>query len=194
MSDPNDLDLDEELDETETDGSGDDGGQPEPAPQDGDGGENAPAGTDKRISDLMSAAQKAEARANKFEAELNRLKGAGTGTTGEPAKPAETDEFLSVLRDSTRETIYGSDPRLARYKVKPEAITGSTPTEMRASFDSLRAQIDSMESVIRSEVMREFGIDPEIVPGKTAALPKFGEMSDEEFAKFIETRRNSTVR
>lgn len=195
MADLEDLDLDEGLDDEAGDGSGDEqvDETETPAPQDTGGDEKPKAGTDKRISDLQSRADVETARANRAEAELRRLRGE-RGSTAESAADGETGEFLSALRDSTRETIFAQDPRLARYKVQPSEITGNTPAEMRASFDALRSRIDSMESAVRAEVQREFGIEPSIVPGRANALPKFGEMSDEDFAKFLDQRDRNPSR
>jgi hypothetical protein len=176
------LDLDEDADAAD---SGSDNSAP---PADAKPDDNS----EKRINDLMSKAQKAEARAAKAEA---ALKAAQSGEAPKDkdvadAKPAEGgDEFVQFARENARNTLFGSDPRLADYGLTAESIGGETVAEMRASLAAQRKLIDGIESAARNKILREHGLDPEVSTGAASEGAKdFAAMSNEEFKKFLAER------
>lgn len=187
------YDMDDEQDQTlDTDDVLDD----LEGSADADGTNDAPPSTDndsaeaesKRIRDLTSLWQKAEARAKKAEAAAARAQGRGMQTKGRTAS-AEIDEFAAFAREDARLRLHRSDPRFEKYGIEPTAISGTTLEEMKASFDAQRKVVDGLESRIRNEVLREHGFDLDVGGSNTeSALPDFGSMSPEDFAKFVERR------
>lgn len=183
-----DKDLDEDLEE-DTDDSGSDNSAP---PDDAEPKDNS----GKRINDLMSRAQKAEARAAKAEAALKAAKGESKDdqSDGEAdSKAPVRDEFVEFARENARSTLFGSDPRLAAYGLTAEAIVGNTISEMQASLKAQKKLIDGIESAARQSVLREHGLDPEVSTGAASEkAPDFASMSQEEFEKFLNKRDNRT--
>jgi hypothetical protein len=183
MADTEDFELDNE-EELEPDASESDAGETsEDAPQGKPEGSEAES---KRISDLMSKWQKADAENARLKAEL--AKAAKPKTPTNRSEP-QGDEFMEFAREHARNTLFASDPRLAKYGVDVNAIQGDTPAEMRASLEQQRKLIDSLESRIRNEVLAEHGLDAEVASGSgSKGLPDIGAMSDEEFNKLMERR------
>lgn len=183
--------LEDQLDD-DNDASGGDSGSDNSAPPDGEAQSDSADG--KRVNDLMSNWQREQARANKLERELQALRAASQGNTqgqGTPggASGAELDEFKEFARENARTTLYSSDPRLAEYGLKPEDIAGSTLAEMRASVKKHQSLIDGIETRARNRILAEHGLSPEVATGaSTESTPKFSEMSDEEFDKFLAKR------
>lgn len=176
-----DLDLDaDEADDSESDTSA-----PPKAEPSADNSE-------KRTNDLMSKWQAEQAKSAKLEKELASLKSAkqpapkGSATSdGNP----DADEFLKFTRESARKQLYDGDPRLGEYGVDLDAITGSTLAEMKKSFKSQVALVDTIETKARNRVLSEHGLSPEVEAGQGAeGLPSFSSMSDKEFAEFLTAR------
>lgn len=179
-------------DEGET-GTGSDGGDADALPT----GQDLKDGSkdSKRINDLMSRAQKAEARAEKAEKTLkaagSKSSDADAGNAAPPAViPPEIAQWLETAKDAARERIYNADTRFAKYGLDLALVDGEKPDEMRSAASRLSATIDVIESKVRNEVLVEHGLTPAAAGGSTA--PKMGDiatMSDEEFEKLV--RRGS---
>lgn len=187
---PPDNDSDDLFDGESTDDTAGSGSpQDPPAPQDDASGAGTP--DSKRISDLMSKWQSAEAKATRLENELARRKTAGTGdrnSGGPTAKPG--DEWLDFQRTMVRDSLFNSDPRLKTYGIDAAAIGGATPQEMKANFDRQVALIDKIETAARDVVLREHGLVPEIVAGTAERedAPDFSRMSKKEFEEYLAQR------
>lgn len=194
MADNEDLDLDFEdaLDDEGDSGSdgADDNDGTEGAPPDDDNSESDEPES-KRVNDLMSNWQKEQARANRLQAELDALKAPKSKGRAKATAAPEENEFVQFAREQTRNTLYASDPRLAQYGIDVTAITGSTPAEMQASLNGHRKMIDSLESRIRNDVLREHGLAPDVVSDGTRERRTRGfdpNMSDADFEKLLEKR------
>jgi hypothetical protein len=166
---------DEEGEEPEASGSGT---STDDAPQDP---------KDKRINDLMSKWQAAEAKAKRLEA---AQKGGDAGDDNPPAPeaaPAPVDEGLNeILRDAAREALFKSDPRLERFGFKADVITGSTAAEMRESLARQRALLDAVEGKVRNEVLAEHGLTNDAAGGGSEKPTDFASMKREDFLELVE--------
>lgn len=153
----------------------------------------APQADSKRVDDLMSKWQSEQARANRLQKELDAAR-AGGGSQGAPQGDADgsMDEFREFARENARNQLFGSDPKLAAYGLKAEDITGSTIAEMRESLRKHQKLIDGVETQARNQILAEHGLSPEVATGaSTENAPKFSQMSDEEFDKFLKERDGS---
>ena len=176
-NDQNLDDLEDSLDDT------DQGDNDTDADSDGDAGQGPDAGQDgatdnKRISDLMSKWQKAEARAAKAEADLAKKGAQGAATGGNAGQ-----EWLELFREQARDQIYRSDPRLAEYGIDPSSISGDTPAAMRESAALVIALVDKLETGVQDRVMKRHGLSPEVKSGPTSKGKSYADMSDEEIEK-----------
>ena len=175
------LDNEEELDDL-GESAGAESTDDAPPATDNDGSETE----SKRIRDLMSRADKAEARANQLEAQLK-----GKGSTKRSKDKAETDEFMELVREQSRNQLFSSDPRLAEYGLKPSVIAGNTPEEMRASFDQYKSLLDAIVSKVRNQVLVEHGLDAGVTgSGKGQELPDFSAMPAKDFKALMDRRSN----
>lgn len=148
----------------------------------------SPEGSDsKRINDLMSNWQKAEARAQKAEALLASQAAAAPGSRGDRGQPAKpVDEWLEYNRRLVRESLYTREPRFERYGIGPDSIEGATPAEMQASFDRQKALVEKIETKARNDALAEHGLVPELAGGLGGSEPAdFASMSTDEFEKFV---------
>ena len=184
-----DQDLDQFDDLDSGNDSAPESGSDSSAPPSGQSGEAS--NSDKRINDLMSKAQREEARANRLERELNALKGGGDASDDKapqarPRRQEETEAWAELLREESRKVLFASDPRLAEYGVTPDVLAGSTPDEMRESLRREVARIDAMESKIRNRVLTEHGLDPEVGGGAGEPPVDYASMSKEEFEKHLQ--------
>lgn len=184
-----DEDKDLGLDEDEGTDAADSGSDNSAPPADAKPEDNS----EKRINDLMSMAQKAEARAAKAEAALKAAQSGEQAPKDKDvagAKPASGgDDFVEFARENARNTLFGSDPRLAEYGLTAESIGGETVAEMRASLAAQKKLIDGIESAARNKILREHGLDPEVSTGAaTEGAKDFAAMSNEEFKKFLAER------
>jgi len=177
------TDNDNEL---ELDGDNDaDSGSDNSAPPETSG---TPASESKRVNDLMSNWQKAEARAKRAEAALAAAAAPQGGDAQTGAADSRISEFEEFARENARTTLYNSEPRFAKYEVEAGEIAGSTIAEMRASFAKVQKRIERMESLARSAVLQEHGLDPQVVSGAGEELPSFTTMSDKDFNEFLAKR------
>lgn len=143
----------------------------------------------KRINDLMSKWQASEAENARLKAQLDGGDAQPTKGKRQRRQSEDQDQFMEFAREQARNTLFGSDPRLAKYGVAPDAITGTTPEEMRESFSRQQKLIDSLESKIRNEVLQQHGLDLGVAGGgRQENTPDFGKMSQDEFIKYIERR------
>ncbi len=182
MAEPGeDLDLFDDSDGGGTPGEGTEGGDADGLPA----GQDPKAGTadSKRISDLTSKWQKAEARAKAAEAKLKPETpptGAGEGSAPS-AVPPEIAQWLETARDGARERIYNMDPRFAEYGVEQALIDGDSPDAMRQNQSRVKAVIDVVETKVRNKVLAEHGLTP-AASGSTA--PKLGDISSMDSKEF----------
>lgn len=188
MSDA-DQDLDLDLDDEDLDGSSDADDDGPDAPQSKETS-SAARSESKRVSDLMSKWQAAEARAKKAEDAL-----AKAGKQGSSASDGSGDEipeqvrrWMDAAKEGARERWYNSDPRFAAYGLEQALIEGADPEAMQASAKRLAALIDSVESKARQKVLDEHGLTPEFAGSTKAPTYDFASMSDEDFAKFLAKR------
>lgn len=182
-----DLDL---FDDTSdgTPGAGSDGGDAgaPPAGQDGQDGSK----DSKRISDLMSKWQKAEARAKAAEGKLTGSAApAGAGDGNAPPTvaemPPEVRAWLETAKDAARERVYNADPRFAKYGIDEALIDGETPDAMRAAAGRVKALIDGIETKARNDALAEFGLTPATAGGGSPKLGDVAAMSDKEFEALV---------
>lgn len=147
-------------------------------------GTEAPAAgdkTDKRIKDLQSKADAAEARANKAE-KLLQSSGAGKGSgAGDPA----TQALMQELREASLDAIYGENPVLKQYGIERSLIEGSTRGEMRQSADAVVGLIKSVSTKVRNETLAEHGISAPASGATRKAPVDYGSMSDADFDKLL---------
>lgn len=181
--DGNELDNDSALD---GDSGSDNSAPPKGAPADKDSG-------DKRVNDLMSKWQAEQARANKLEQELAAARGQQPAPKPDGDKPADggnqaSAEFIDFVREDARRRIFESEPKLAVAGLDASAITGSTLEEMKASLKRTKSLVDGMESRVRGAVLKEHGLDPEVVAGTHEKVSSIASMTDAEFAKFLAER------
>ena len=180
-AEPNDdLNGDEpQDDEPATEPTGD-----EPAGEPDAGDEpKLDAVTQKRLSDLQSKADKAEARANRLEKALaDAGKGSGSGAN-DPA----TEALLQELREASLDAVYGEFPELKKFSIERSLIEGSTRAQMRESATSVVALIKSVVTQARNDTLAEHGIKAEPA-GATRSKPQdFGSMSDADFEKLLDS-------
>lgn len=139
----------------------------------------------KRIRDLQSKADKAEARANKAEKALAKAKSSsakGSETTG-GAVPPEVAEWLKSTQQTFRDDLFAEDKRFKQFDLDPALITGETPSEMRESQKALIEFVDKMEGQIRDSVLVEHGFKPEPKASERQTPTNYATMTSEEFAK-----------
>lgn len=181
-----DINKDDLFDNLEDDDQTDQSDSEEaPAPdQDDTDSEEAQSDSDnseKRIRDLTSKWQKAEAKARKL------AQAAKSQTKDEaPEAAPRDDEFTQFMRENVRTTLFSQNPLLAEYGFEASDIAGQTPTEMKASLSKLTKRLTAMEAVAVKRAQERLGIDPDISGGMTGEnLPDFASMSDEEFEKYL---------
>lgn len=174
--------LDDDGDDTSSDSNSNSSGAAT-----GEKSDESGQSAEERIRALQSRADKAEAELNK----IRKQAASGDSTTAQGSQTSgtvtpELKEWLVAAEDRLREQLYREDPRFAAYELPPERITGSTPAEMRASAKDLAGLLDRMEQDIRAKVQREHGIAP--TPSSTGSDRKvsFDKMSSDEFDKYVE--------
>ena len=144
---------------------------------------------DKRINDLMSKWQSAEARATAAEAKVAAPKDGDAGDDSAPAsseKPVADEGFAEILRDAARDALFASDPRLKRFGFKPDVIAGTTAAEMRESMAKQVAILDAVEGKVRNEVLAEHGLTNDAAGGGSEKPQNFAEMSSEDFLALVD--------
>lgn len=176
MSDHDDLDLD--LDESE---DSEESGEQSLESEKPKGDEVA----DKRIRDLQSKADKAEARANQLEKLLAKAADPGEGDAKGSNDP-DRQALLQELRDASLDAVFGEFAELKDYGIDRSLIEGKTRAEMRESAAQLVGLIKGVETKVRNRILREHGIKAEPA-GTTRSAPKnWSDMSREEFEKEME--------
>jgi len=167
-----DLELDGEDEGEETEGS-EESTEEEPKPK---------SGEDKRVKDLQSKADKAEARANKAEAALKALQ---AGEQGNGSKDPERDALLAELRESSLDAVYGEFQELRDFGIDRTLIEGGTRAEMRESATALVGLIKSVATKARNQALKEAGVNPEPISGTRSKPKSYADMSTEDFEKEI---------
>lgn len=189
MEDDNDKDLfDGTLDASDSpDGSGE--GDTPPAPQSASGPDGTADPSTKRINDLMSRAQKAEAENARLKKQLGlqdgRRKSGDDGAT--PAADEQPDEFQEYLREAARRDIF-RDSGLADFGLDVSVISGATLREMKESADRWKTVATSLASKARQDAFVEAGVSPEAGGGQAPEGKSFASMSDKEFEEFLRER------
>lgn len=184
MSDLNDDqndDLEDDLNEETEDESteSDDSGESEEKPPKDD-----PKGVEKRIRDLQSKADAAEARANKAEAALKRGAGSAAGTN-DPAVKA----VLADLREASLDAVFGEFPELKEYSIDRSLIEGSSRTEIRENASLLVGLIKSVSTKARNKALADAGIEAPQSGASRSKPVDYAAMSDEDFKKMLDERR-----
>lgn len=178
MSD-HDENLDYDRDEESTEES-EDGEQP---PEESKAGTDD--GVDKRVRDLQSKADAAEARANKLEKLLAKSSDSGESDSAGSNDP-DRAALLQELREASLDAVYGEFDLLKDYGIDRALIEGTTRTQMRESAAQLVGLIKGVETKVRNKVLREHGLKAEPA-GATRQPPKnWAEMSSEDFQKELE--------
>lgn len=177
-----DLDGDEDLD-----GGAEDGGEGGDAGAAGDGGDSGDSnlkGDAKRIADLMSKAQKEEARANKAEAALRASRGEGSGNgSNDPA----TKALMAELREASLDAVFGEYPELREYGIERSLIEGTTRAEMREAASNLVSLIKNVSTKARNKALAEAGVKAEPTGASRKPAKSVNDMSDEEFLKMLDS-------
>jgi len=140
---------------------------------------------EKRIRDLQSKADAAEARANKAEAALKAAsagKGSGTGSP-DPA----TQVLVNELREASLDAIYADQPLLKQYGIDRAFIEGSTRAEMRESADSVVGLIKSVSTKVRNETLEQNGLTAESAGSSRRPPVDYGSMNEEDFKKLLDS-------
>jgi hypothetical protein len=186
-----DDNTDEDAGDTEGSADADADGHDSDADSAGDSKDN------KRVNDLMSKWQSAQAEVERLKAQLAR----GTGDKdsekrGDGEKPkngsSAAQDFLEYSRQMVRDQLYGSDPRLKAYGIETSSIVGDTPAEMQASFKAQVKLIERIETRARNAALIDHGISPEVVGGSgVTETVDFDKMSSEDFAKFYENAKRT---
>lgn len=173
----NDAEDESEVDEIGTADDDVSSGSEESTSGASDGGEA------KRVNDLMSKWQRAEAQNEKLQKRLDALEAKGTTKSDAP------NDWVEVVRSTARDQIYGSDPRLKTYGIKPEAIDGNTPAEMRASFEGLKSLVDRIETDASNAALKKAGLTASQTGG-TAEKVRDVPDSDEDFEKLVQATKD----
>lgn len=138
---------------------------------------------DKRVRDLQSKADAAEARANKAEAALKAAKEQGErgGDSADPRYAAVMDQ----LREANLDAVYGEIPELRQFDIDRSLIEGTTRNEMRDSARNLAALIGSVRTKARNEVLAENGLSADAPSATPAKRADFASMDSKEFDELV---------
>jgi len=139
---------------------------------------------DKRIRDLQSKADAAEARANKAESALKKSSVADKGTAG---PDVATQALMSDLREASLDAIYGENPLLKQYNIDRSFIEGSTRAEIRENAASVVGLIKSVSTKVRNETLAENGLSAPAAGSARKPPVDYGSMQDEEFLKLLDS-------
>lgn len=189
--------LDDDNVDMFSDLDGDAGGDDSGSTTGGDDAASAPPKDEsKRINDLMSRAQKAEARADKAEKalEASAAKDQGQRSEGQaPAKDGDADptreEWISAQREFLRERALNSDARFEEYGIGLDDLTGDTPAEIKASVKRFQTLIDAVETKARTRLLQEYGLNPEIAGQAMDPKVDIDGMSESDFNKLVDKAR-----
>lgn len=139
--------------------------------------EVAAAGDDKRVRDLMSKWQKAEARARKAEQALSSSQ--VSDTSGQ-------DPWLAAARESVIDRVYASDPRYEKYGIERNFFAATQPDVVFGAARELSALLDGVEARARESVASEAGYTPEI-GGAASNAPRIdvNALNDDDFETLV---------
>lgn len=143
----------------------------------------------KRVNDLTSKWQKAEARAKKAEAALAKSKPESDAGAA-PAVAPEVSEWIEAQREFARERALNSDPRLAEYGLTADDIAGDTPAEVKASVKRQIDLINSIETKVRQRLLIEHGLSPEVPGGGRTERLDIDGMSEKDFDQLVARSKN----
>lgn len=181
MPDPN-ANHDEDLEETEETEETEDGEESTEETEETEVSE----GDAKRVRDLQSKADKAEARANKAERDLKQLREKGPSAgTNDP----ERDAINQELREAALDAVFADTAELREFGIDRSLIEGSTRAEIRESATSVVALIKSVSTKTRNKVLKEHGIESPSSGGPRTPPRDYGAMSDEDFLKLLDQGR-----
>ncbi len=185
----NDSNIEDVLEDVDTD-TGEDADSDSDADQD-PGQPAVDANKDKRISDLTSMWQKAEARAKALEAKTSKkdADGAKSGS----ANSGEGQQWIQFAQTQARDQIFASDPRFAELGLDRSSIAGTTPAEMQESGKRLMDLLDTIETTLTTSILKKHGLSPEVKGAAPAGGKRKGydEMSDEDFEKELARAKSS---
>jgi len=188
MTDEFDTDFD---DDDEQDTSEDEDKKSDDAADDKDSDSESTKDSSKRERELQSVADKATARANKLQKQLDEKAkpDAASDDSASGAVPPEVQVWLDSAKERTQESNYGSDPRFKAYSVDPAFIQGESPSAMKDSAERLAKLVTEIEGKVRNQVLVEHGFSPEPATSERSEPVNFGTMSREEFVK----RRDAAI-
>jgi hypothetical protein len=140
----------------------------------------------KTLSALQSTADKATARANKLQKQLDEKVKSGTakdenGNSG--VVPPEIRQWLDAAKERTQEASYKTDSRFKDYSIDPAFIQGESPSKMKDSAERLSKLVTEIEGKVRNAVLVEHGFSPEPATSERNEPKNYGTMSPEEFKK-----------
>lgn len=175
------LDLDVNDEEEQDQFDGDDGENTEDPDGSAEGATTDAGPADKRINDLMSKWQRAEADNQKLRRQLAAQQAQGNAR---PPADAPGNEWITFMRQTARDQIFASEPRLARYGFEPDAISGETPAEMQAALTNLRNLIDRIETDASNRALKRAGLTPSAKGSTAERGPEIPE-DDEAFEALV---------
>lgn len=138
---------------------------------------------DKRIKDLQSKADAAEARANKAEKALAALGKGDKAGSNDPAQAA----LMQELREASLDAVFGEFADLKKYGIDRSLIEGSTRAEMRESATAIVGLVKAIATKVRNETLSEHGLKAEPAGATRKPPVDYASMSDEEFAKLLDS-------
>lgn len=171
---------DEDLDE-DSDPDGDEDEDEEPASE----SKKQTDKSAKRIRDLQSAKDKAEAELKRLKREL----ASGKDRREKRELDPEVQQWMEVAKDTTRQRLFEADPRLKDSGLTAAAITGDTPDEMRRSARALTKMLDKVETRTRNRLLQEHGIEPSQSDAGRPPARDYASMSKEEFERIVAEAR-----
>lgn len=140
-------------------------------------------GSAKRIADLQSKFDKAEARANKAEKALSMR---GDGSTAGSNDPA-TRALMSELREAALDAVFGEYAELRDYGIDRSIIEGTTRAELRENASVLVSLIKNVSTKARNKALAEAGVKPEAAGNVTRGKKSAADLSDDEFLKMLDS-------
>ena len=185
--------FDKYLDDDEQDTSDDEDTQSSDAAGDKGSDSESKDDVEKRIRDLQSKADKAEARANKLQKQIDtRAKTKTAKGDDEPTGdvPPEVREWLNAAKERTVEQTFKSDERFQKYGIDPAFIQADTPGQLRERAKQLAEMLTKIEGQVRDEVLVEHGFNPAPATSERSDPVNYRTMSSEEFNKIADAALN----
>lgn len=143
----------------------------------------AATGTEKRVRDLQSKADAAEARANKAE---QALAAKARGESGAGVDPG-TKALMAELREASLDAVYAEFSHLRDYGIDRSLIEGSTRVELRDNASALVSLIKGVESKVRNRVLSENGLKADPAGTRVSKPVDYNSMKDEDFIKLLDS-------